>query len=453
MPSDRRPVDAGIQLGASLSLSWNDRMLAVMGPGSSKTTALAVPAILTAPGAALVTSDRADTWATTQAARARTGHVWTFDPQAVTNAGQDWWWNPLDAIDSEDDATRMAAHFVRPTSETHAAGSLLAGLFLAAATGSGIEDVPAWLADPGDETPVKLLFQHGHPNAAHALRSLQEGPRDERDVVYEAVRTATECLLDPNVMAWVSQPPNSTMDRFDPDEFPPSTDTLYVLSRAGAGVADPLAATLTAQVLRSGVRRAEVRADRLDPPLVCVLDDAAVSHVTDLPNLYGRFAGRGIVPITILRSYRQGTTVWGDQGMDTLWAAATIKLVDSGLTEDLSALVGEHDTSELAVKHRRIGFRRRRNTGSDSLDTPGPDAAILLAPGAPPTMVRLNPWSRWFSAPVLATATAVAAAQIRDAGERERLISELAAEGIRLPQAPVPPVLQRRARLRREHPT
>jgi hypothetical protein len=79
------------------------------------TTAVAVPLIIDAPGAVLATSNRADVWATTHTTRARAGTVWVFDPQAITRTGQHWWWNPLAAVQSVEDAARMASHFVQPT--------------------------------------------------------------------------------------------------------------------------------------------------------------------------------------------------------------------------------------------------------------------------------------------------------------------------------------------------
>jgi hypothetical protein len=66
--------------------------------------------------------------------------------------------------------------------------------------------------------------------------------------------------------------------------------------------------------------------------------------------------------------------------------------------------------------------------------------AILLASGARPAMLRLNPWFRQPGAPALELATAEAITQISDAAERERLIAGLAQDGVQLPDAPAPPV-------------
>ena len=471
-----RPADTGLALGTmllpgrrgpQLRASWEDGVLAVMGPRAMKTTALAVPLILDPPGAVLATSNRADLWATTYAARARAGRVWVFDPQGITRVAQSWWWNPLTAIGSVEDAARMASHFVQPIRRDKgedfwllAAEDLLTSFFLAAAaSGAGMADVQAWLADAGDDEPVGLLFDHGYPEVGRALRGRQNGAPETRDGIYETARTAAKCLQDPRIMSWVTQPQYSTVDQFDPDAFPVSTDTLYLLSKDGAGSSGPLVAALTDQVMRYGVRRAEGRGGRLDPPLLCMLDEAAnICPLADLPQLYSHYGGRGIILVTILQTYQQGTTVWGDRGMGTLWGAATVKLIGAGgddprFAGDVSALIGEHDVATLSLTRdgsghlsRQVSVRRQRIMGPEDVRALKRGTAVLLASGARPAMLRLDPWFRQPGAPVLAAATAAAVGQISDAAERERLVGDLAADGVRLPAPPVPPVLDGRHR-------
>jgi type IV secretory pathway TraG/TraD family ATPase VirD4 len=148
-----------------------------------------------------------------------------------------------------------------------------------------------------------------------------------------------------------------------------------------------------------------MRGGRLDPPMLCVLDEAAnICKISDLPQLYSHFGSRGILPITILQSYPQGARVWGEQGMAALWSAATIKVIGAGiddakLAEDLSRLVGEHDVP--------VGSRTRDGSGTSSWQTstrrqrildPAQIRAIekghalLFATGIPAAMIRLLPW-------------------------------------------------------------
>ncbi|HKT03756.1 MAG TPA: TraM recognition domain-containing protein, partial [Rugosimonospora sp.] len=447
--------------GPVLRASWEDGVLAVMGPRAGKTSSLAVPLILAAPGAVLATSNRADVWATTHTARARAGRVWVFDPQAITRVGQAWWWNPLTAVRSVEEAARMASHFVQPIRRDKgedfwllAAEDLLTSFFLAAAaSGAGMSDVQAWLADANDDEPVGLLFEHGYPEVARALRGRQNGAPETRDGIYETARTAAKCLQDPRIMAWVTQPADTRIDRFDPDGFPVSRDTLYLLSKDGAGSSGPLVAALTDQVMRHGVLRAEARGGRLDPPLLAMLDEAAnICPLADLPQLYSHYGGRGIVLVTILQTYQQGTTVWGERGMGTLWGAATVKLVGAGgddprFAADVSTLIGEHDVATLSLTRdgtghlsRQVSVRRQRIMGPEDVRALKRGTAILLASGARPAMLELLPWFRQPAAHALSADTAAAVAQISDAAERERLVGELAANGVRLP-TPARPVL------------
>jgi hypothetical protein len=460
------PDDLGVTLGTMLlpgrrgpllRASWEDGVLAVMGPRAGKTSSLAVPLILAAPGAVLATSNRADVWATTHTARARRGRVWVFDPQAITRVGQRWWWNPLTAIRTVEDAARMAGHFVQPIRRDKgedfwllAAEDLLTSFFLAAAaSGASMSDVQAWLADAGDDEPVGLLFDHGYPEVGRALRGRQNGAPETRDGIYETARTAAKCLQDPRIMAWVNRPADPGMDRFTPDAFPVGTDTLYLLSKDGAGSSGPLVAALTDQVMRHGVLRAEARGGRLDPPMLAMLDEAAnICPLADLPQLYSHYGGRGIILVTILQTYQQGTTVWGERGMGTLWGAATVKLIGAGgddprFAADVSSLIGEHDVATLSLTRdgsgslsRQVSVRRQRIMGPEDVRAIKRGTAILLASGARPAMVELRPWFRQDAATALSADTAAAIAQISDAAERERLLGELAVDGVRLPPGP-----------------
>jgi hypothetical protein len=77
------PADRGILLGtlspgrAEVRASWEDVIVAIMAPGSGKTTGLAIPAILAAPGPVLLTSNKAsnDAFTATFDARSQVGTV------------------------------------------------------------------------------------------------------------------------------------------------------------------------------------------------------------------------------------------------------------------------------------------------------------------------------------------------------------------------------------------
>ena len=128
-PGRLAPADIGLVLGRlkqpggngpDLYASWEDTLLAFMGPRSGKTTSLGIPYVLSAPGPVIATSNKADLWAATAELRAASGScAWVFDPQRITAAGQRWWWNPLAALTSVEAAHRLASHFVLTIDDEH----------------------------------------------------------------------------------------------------------------------------------------------------------------------------------------------------------------------------------------------------------------------------------------------------------------------------------------------
>ncbi|MEU8284159.1 TraM recognition domain-containing protein [Micromonospora sp. NPDC048905] len=440
---------AGIVLGAHrrrgsgprLYSTWEDVILAVMAPRAGKTTALAVQSILGAPGAALATSNKPDLWATTAAARSERGSVWVFDPQSIAHVPQGWWWNPLAAVDDVEDAHRLANHFVQQVRNSQGSDDfwiqgaldLLTSLILAAALeGRTLASVQAWLSDSTSREPATILKSHGFGASARAMSGRQAGAPETREGLYETARTAAACLANPTIMAWVT-PPDLPLPALDVEAFVESTDTLYLLSKDGAGAAAPLVAGLTDQVLRAAVTLAEAHGGRLDPPLVACLDEAAnICKIADLPELYSHFGSRGIIPLTILQSYRQGTRVWGEQGMDALWSAATVKLVGAGIddarfAEDLSRLVGEHDVT-VASRTRdgkghtsyQTSVRRQRILDPARIRALPKGTALLFATGVKVAMLDLLPWYDEPSADRLTEAVVTSTAEMTHQAQRTR---------------------------------
>jgi len=420
--------DVGVLLGrlgsAELFCSWEDVAVAFMAPRSGKTTTLAVPITLAAPGPVVLTSNKVEGWKETAALRAtHTGQrVWTFDPQRIAHTPQDWWWNPLRNLTTVAEANRLAGHFVATVEDDRrdiwgpAAKELLATLLLAAAVGGQtLLEVYAWLANEATPVPSGLLREHGYDLLARTLRGTQDSPPETRGSVYFTARAATACLRDDQITAWVTPPPTPTPEgtgpvpvEFQPESFPTSRQTLYLLSKDEGGSAGPLVAALTDRVLRCGVTAAERAGGRLDPPMVLVLDEAAnICRIADLPALYSHLGSRGIVPLTILQSYSQAVGVWGETGTKALWGAATIKLIGAGMddptfAEDLSRLVGDHDVPTVSRNTGGSGFggggsrthatRQQRILPASAVRELAKGRALLLATGTKPALITLQPW-------------------------------------------------------------
>lgn len=446
-PDELEPDDIGLVLGdvllpgdrsgPTLFASFEDTVVAFMAPRSGKTTTQSIPHVLAAPGPVIATSNKADLWSAIATVRAeRTGgKIWLFDPQHITYQPQAWWWNPLAGLSTVEDAHRLAGHFVLTVDDGQkkdlwgpAAQDLLCALFLAAATSDrSLHHVARWLDEPAVPTPIELLQEAGFHLMASSLKGTQNGAVETRDGIYQTARTAAKALRDQEILAWVT--PSRDLPVFDPGAFATSRDTLYLLSKSLSAAA-PLIAALTDTTMRAAERRAEQAGGRLDPPLIVALDEAAnICRIADLPQLYSHLGSRGIIPVTILQSYEQGVTVWGEPGMAALWGAATRKLIGAGidsprLVRDLATLIGQHDVPVRSVTYsdgrasEQISLRRQEILEAADIRALPTGSALLLATGTKPALIRLRPWYSGPHATAINQAIKAADTAIADAARR-----------------------------------
>ncbi|MEC3997145.1 TraM recognition domain-containing protein [Actinacidiphila sp. DG2A-62] len=433
------PHQTGILLGNlagtrhEVRMGFEDVAVAIMAPRSGKTTCLAIPAILNAPGPVLLTSNKAagDAYTATLDARAAVGRTWTMDPQQIAHAERALWWNPLADATTLEGAGRLAGHFLAASVDasqqgdfwSKAASNVLSQLFLAAANDRRpITDVMTWLAFPADRTPLDILRDHRFGPVAAQLKGTVEGPPETRDGIYETARQYAACLLNADIAAWVTPQPG--ISEFRPEDFVASRDTLYLLSKDGGGGASALIAACADSVMRTATTAAERAGGRLDPPLIAILDEAAnVCKISDLPDLYSHLGSRGIIPLTILQSYRQGQKVWGEAGMDAMWSAATIKVIGSGIddpdfADKLSRLIGDHDVETTSTSHSdsgkstSISMRQERILPPDAIRALAKGSALLFATGLRAAMLTLRPWYQEPGAEQLSAASAAASKAI-----------------------------------------
>ncbi|MFJ4696363.1 type IV secretory system conjugative DNA transfer family protein [Streptomyces sp. NPDC088766] len=431
--------DTGILLGNlqgsrhEVRMGFEDVAVAIMAPRSGKTTSLAIPSMLGAPGPVLLTSNKAagDAFTTAYEARARAGSVWTMDPQQIAHAAREMWWNPLASATTLDGANRLAGHFLAASVDasqqgdfwSKAGSNILSQLLLAAALDERpITDIMQWLAFPADRTPLDILRDHDFAAVAAQLKGTVEGPPETRDGIYETARQYASALLNAEIAAWVT--PQKDVPEFRPEQFVTSTDTLFLLSKDGGGGASALIAACADSVMRAATAQAERAGGRLDPPMLAILDEAAnVCKISDLPDLYSHLGSRGIIPITILQSYRQGQKVWGDTGMDAMWSASTVKVIGSGIddpdfADKLSRLIGDHDVETTSTSHSESGkstsvsMRQERILPADAIRALPKGTALCFATGMRAAMLDLRPWYREPGAEELSAASARASQAI-----------------------------------------
>lgn len=411
------PIGCTVRGGQRLYGAYEDMHLDIWGPRTGKTTSRAVPAILEAPGAVLVTSNKRDVVDATRDVRAPFGPVWVFDPQAITLEAPTWWWNPLSYVTDEVRAAKLAEHFASgsrdPGARTdayfdNAGQDLLAGMLLAAALDDRpITDVYVWLTRPTDEEPVEILRRHDYPLIERQVAGVVGAPEKQRGGVYGTAQQMAACLTNRQVAAWVT-PQNRGYDsreQFDPADFVRGRGTLYSLSKEGRGTAGPLVTALTVAVVEAAEELAARSAQgRLQVPMLGVLDEAAnVCRWRELPNLYSHYGSRGIVLMTILQSWSQGVDVWGESGMNKLFSAANVFVYGGGVREErflesISKIVGDYDrvsTSTSSGRGQRTVSRqlvRHRILDVDELAALPKGRAVVLASGARPTLIRTQPW-------------------------------------------------------------
>lgn len=412
-------VPIGRTVGSSTSLfgSWEDMHIDIWGPRTGKTTSRAVPAILDAPGAVLVTSNKRDVLDATRDPRRAASPVWVFDPQSVAREEPtEWWWNPLSYVTDEVRAAKMAEHFASgsrdPGARTDAffdpsAQDLLAGLLLAAALDDRpITDVYRWLTRPTDKEPVTILQNGGYELTADQVAGVVFAPEKQRGGVYGTAQQMASCLTNRQVARWVT--PTSEVDtrrQFSPEAFVREGGTLYSLSKEGRGTAGPLVTALTVAVVEAAEELAAASpGGRLPRPMLGVLDEAAnVCRWRELPNLYSHYGSRGIVLMTILQSWSQGVDVWGESGMRKLWSASNVAVYGGGVKEReflemLSALIGDYDKRVTSVStgrgQRSVSEQLTRERILDVADLQAmpKGRAVVLASGARPTLITTQPW-------------------------------------------------------------
>lgn len=415
--------------GKKLYASYEDVMVLIAGPRTGKTLCYAIPALLDAPGAVLVTSNKRDLVDATRDVRSAiagsTGKVWVFDPQSIANEPpDDWWWNPLSYVTDEVKAANLADHFATGSRSADAktdayfdpaARDQLAGLLLAAALDERpITDVYRWITRPTDETAVQILERHGYPLTADQLAGVIALPDKQRAGIYGTAQQMASCLTNRAVLRWITDDGTTGRRHFDPAAFVRSTGALYSLSKEGRGTAGPLVTALTVAVVEAAEQLATTQPyGRLRSPLVAVLDEAAnVCRWRDLPDLYSHYGSRGIVILTILQSWSQGEEVWGRLGMSKLWSAANVAIYAGGVKEEqflerLTKLIGQYDKITRSRSTRGAAGGMLATSGGqtsqqlskerilevDDLAALPRGRAIVLSSGNRATMVETLPWT------------------------------------------------------------
>lgn len=418
-----------VQLGrigrTSIWKSFEDFEVVFMGPRSNKTSAVAVPRILSAPGAVVNTSNKPDLWILTGKLREQQGPVYAFDPGRIAYVEQTWWWNILEGVGTLADARRLADHFVE-AGRGDATGSadpffapsgknLLAWSLLAAASGGySLRDVLFWIDTYSDEA-IGILSKHGNVRAARALAAVLDLPQETRGGVFGEAQTALGSVQDEDSLRWITPPhtwetpprgPIAELDLWSLYAFEPGRPpTLYLMTQEGAVSAGPVIAAMVARIFELGDLAASAHGGRVDPPMTVVLDECAnICRIKQLPALASHLGSKSICVTAIFQSEAQVINVWGQEPAKALWGASTVRILGAGLQDEqflqkISGLVGTYKPRESRSSYGPGGTTYSNDRGArepllpvEELSAMPKTKALLIRQSSRPVLIDLLPW-------------------------------------------------------------
>lgn len=343
-----------------------DRTTCVFGPqGCGKTLDLLVPALLDAPGAALVTLTKPEDLFLTLNHRSQDSRpVAVLDPFDLAPGTPELVWDPVagcaDAMEAERRAKAFAAGTIKGASHSggdqaarfyagECAKVLQAYFHAAALAGLCLDDVLTWVANPRQHPqPEEILRTHA------GAASLWDGLL--RGALYGDERTAGNTITTvQQALALFFQP--SIRRRCVPSADRPATDlaevirargTIYLLGRDDPyASASPMMTAVTEQILDIAKRLGETSAHgRLCPPFLACLDE--LPSTAPVPTLATRMANEralGLSFILAAQTWRQLVVCYGEEGARTIYGLSNNAVIfgggkDIAFYKELSDLIG-----------------------------------------------------------------------------------------------------------------
>ena len=407
--------------GHQLWCSVEDSALLVGPPRMGKGLHVVVPWVLDAPGAVVCTSTRPDSLALTLHARAASkGPVAIFDPQRLAGLPHGLRWSPVRGCQDPNTALVRArglaagAGYGKTVSDTEFwAGqtetALRCLMHAAALDGRQARDLYRWSLNPALAEDAVTILNRSRDAASgwsDALDAVVHSDPRTRDSVWLGVRQALSALANPDVLAALEP---SDGGSFQPEQFLKDQGTLYLLASAASSAScAPLVAAFIEDITETArALAARSTGARLDPPLLLALDEIAnLTPLPSLPSLMAEGGGSGITTLAVLQSLAQARNRWGEHAADTIWDAATVKIVLGGLAkmndlEDIARLLGEVDeptrtNSRGAAGERTssISMRQVPVLPPAALRTLPFGTGVLLLRQTRPMIVDLQPWPK-----------------------------------------------------------
>ncbi len=330
---DRREIGTGPE----------SHVLAIGPPRSGKSSALAIPWIVEAPGAVITTSTKRELAELAGPARSRVGPCWVYAPLApreglpVAPAS----WSPLAGCEDWDRA-QLTAHWLADATprssgggedggaarfwNAEAAKSLGAFLHAAALDPErfSMASVIGWVdaGAAGLVEPLDALGVGGHAAARSRLEGL--AGQDARTLSYTLI-SAGQLIAAYRFEA--VQASERGGRRVEVDELLDGNGTLFLIApESRQSLVAPLFAALLGEVFRAIEERA-LTVGPLDPPARFVLDEAAqLAALASLPERLAVTSGQGVRIASLWQSLAQVRQRYGEDA-ETVVASSHARVV------------------------------------------------------------------------------------------------------------------------------
>ncbi|MDD7961408.1 type IV secretory system conjugative DNA transfer family protein [Microbacterium thalli] len=359
------PTDVGWRVGESrgqdVYVSIEDSVALEGPPRSGKGYRVLISAIVDWSGPLITTSTTNDNLTATMRMRQARGDVHVFDPQGLSGVRHPLRISPIVGCEDPLVAMQRGNAIITGTalgsSSTNgewaqASGVVLGRLLHAAAVGGmSIDELYDWGTSPAQtRDAVEILKADGAPGWGDSLDATIAGDEKLVSSIWFGVSGAVAPLAVPQIRDALSPRPGDPV--FDPSRFLDDANTLYLIgSSSGASAMGGWLGAVLDDIVEVARNRALASpGSRLAHPLGLILDEIAnMFRWGSLPRIMADGGGRGICTFIVLQALSQAETSWSRAEADTIWAAATAKVLLGGASHvdhlrDIESLLGTRDT-------------------------------------------------------------------------------------------------------------
>ncbi len=410
----------GYHRGRLLRAEARHALVAFGPPQSGKSAGLAIPALLEWDGPAVASSIKTDLLAATVHTRQRLGPVFVFDPFELSGAAAQTW-SPLHAAHTWDGALEVAWRLAAAGELDQrgveggdfwavAAEQRLAPLlYVAAASGAGIDSVVRWAYGQGSRELHQILAQlsgdastESEMEGANAAYDAIVAFENQADRTRSSIEATVQALLRAYRFARVAR--SAAGSEITADALLDSRATLYLIGDAKASkLLRPIFLALLGEVVDRAYERATLAGGRLELPLLLCLDEAGnVAPLPHLAEIASTAPSHNIQLVSIFHDLAQARSRYRQQA-ETVVNSHRARLLLPGVADletlrYFAGLVGEEEardasrTTGAGGTTRSVARRRRPLVAAEALRQLPDGHALLLYGRLPPVQIRLRRW-------------------------------------------------------------